>query len=143
MSRLCHSLPSLLLLVALALLTIVAPVSSAQVDTGSPRLSLAAADPSGPGIVRIEGHDFTPGGDVTVYILAYYQGGMDLLETRSVVASDAIFGPNGSADPARGYAPGGTFTETFRGLCATIPVVRAYDQQRGVWSDWLDIDPGC
>jgi hypothetical protein len=143
MIRLRHSLLASLLLAALSLIACSPPVSAAQIDDASPRLAVTAVGTSAPGTVLIQGHDFTPGGDVTVYILAYSQGGMDLLEARSVVAADAIYGPNGSADPALGYVPGGTFSETFRSLCETIPMVRAYDEQRDAWSDWIDIDPGC
>jgi hypothetical protein len=143
MTPLRHSLRSSLLLTVLTLFAIVSPISAAQIDDVSPRLSVTVFETPAAGTLLVEGHDFTPGGEIKVYILAYYQGGMDHIETRSVVAADASFGPNGSADPALGYVPGGTFSETFRSLCRMTPMVRAYDVQRDAWSDWLDIDPGC
>lgn len=48
-----------------------------------------------------------------MYVALYDQWGMELRETRWVTASVTAFGPHGSQDPAKGYAPGGTIEETF------------------------------
>jgi hypothetical protein len=60
-----------------------------------------------------------------------------------VGASEPVFGPNGSQDPASGYVPGNPGREVALNLCGTAVMVRAYDAQTAVWSNMLDVDPGC
>jgi len=33
--------------------------------------------------------------------------------------------------------------EAFLNLCGAQAMTRALDQQSGVWSNWLDVQPGC
>lgn len=64
-------------------------------------------------------------------------------DTMVVGIIEPVFGPNGSQDPASGYIPGNPKDEVALILCGTALMVRAYDAQTEVWSNVLDIDPGC
>jgi len=134
------------LLVALLGLVIVggATASAAHGQTGAsgaastgPNLTGVAAVAQDPGTFTVTGDAFTPGGEV--YVALYDQWGATLHENRSTIAAPVVHGPNGSADPALGFRRGGALSETFGGLCGTTPMVRAYDQQAELWSNWLNI----
>ena len=102
-----------------------------------PTLTGAVAVARAPGTVAVTGEAFTPGG--AVHVALYDRWGETLHETRATAAGAAAFGPNGSADPARGFRRGGDLREAFGGLCGTTPMVRAYDRQAAAWSNWLEI----
>lgn len=118
------------------------------------------------GSVMVMGRNFTPGGEV--YIALYDQWGKQLHETRWVTASDAVYGPNGSQDPATGFSRAGTINAilgaseaiygpngsqdpargyvagaSFPSLCGAEVMARAYDEQTDTWSDLLDINADC
>jgi hypothetical protein len=112
------------------------PEPTTAADVG-PVLTRAEGEGSSTGRITVTGEGFTPGGEV--YIAIYDTWGAVLHETRWATASPAIYGPNGSMDPARGYVSGGSLTQSFGGLCRESVMVRAFDQGSGAWSNWLDL----
>lgn len=177
MNRLQFYRRQLVLMLALAgLVALGSPVAHAEqapqvAPASSPFLSSAASSVQAPGSVLVTGRNFTPGS--RVYVALYDQWGLDLYETRWVTASETIYGPNGSQDPATGFSRGGAIAETFgasptvyglfgsqdpatsydvRGesvsgpfgsLCGTTAMVRAWDMQTEAWSNLLDVQAGC
>ena len=131
---------STLLVLALVLVSVLiggtrsAPTLAAP---GRPTLTNATALVSEPGMISVTGEAFTPGGEV--YIALYDTWGAALHETRWISASQPIYGPNGSQDPARGFISGGNLSESLSGLCGQSVMARAYDQGTGAWSNWLDL----
>ena len=135
-----HSNSFVLALVLLSVLVTGSRSSNAAavaVAPSKPILTSAAPLDAKPGMISVAGEAFTPGGDV--YIAIYDTWGDALHETRWTTASVAIYGPNGSRDPARGYISGGSLTEAFGGLCGQSVMVRAFDQASGAWSNFLDL----
>jgi hypothetical protein len=127
------------------------------------------APPSG--LVAIQGEGFSPGGLVTI---AVYDGeGEDMRQHVWTVASAAVHGPNGSADPAQGYAAAGSIDEVIAiapdtvygpngsqdpaqgysggdharggstGSCSQDLIVRGYDQRTSTWSNPIDVIVSC
>ena len=138
MSRmLSHSSSFLLVLVLLGVAMSGFRSDSATAAEAGPVLTSAAVLTSEPGKISVTGEAFTPGGEV--YLAIYDTWGYALHETRWTRASPAIYGPNGSMDPARGYVSGGSLTQSFGGLCGESVMVRAFDQASGTWSNWLDL----
>jgi hypothetical protein len=157
----------LLVLALLSLALLLGPAASVQAQNAAdgPTLVSAAATFGVTGGVTIAGEGFTPGG--WVYLAIYDQMGATLHETRWTVASRAAgvinFAPGlapeahpiaaASINFVPGLAPeahpvlapvrGGTVREAFAGLCGVRAMTRAYDAQTGVWSNWLDVTPGC
>lgn len=105
-----------LLLVVSLLPQAVVPAASAQV--AAPVLSQARAVTPLSTLLLVEGHGFSPGG--LVYIAVYDRWGVENHAHLWTVASPAVFGPNGSADPARGYTPAGTVHEVIDLLPSTV-----------------------
>src|SRR5688572_21925457 len=136
MSRmLSHSSSFLLVLLLLGVaMTGFRSEPATAADVG-PVLTSAAVLTSEPGEISVTGEAFTPGGEV--YLAIYDTWGSALHETRWITASPAVYGPNGSMDPARGYVSGGSLTQSFGGLCGNSVMVRAFDQGSGAWSNWL------
>ena len=135
------------LLLAVSSLAVLGPATSraaAEVSGGGeasgagPVLTGAAGTGQGPGTVLVTGERFTASGEV--YVALYDRWGAQLHETRWTTAGLAAYGPNGSADPAVGFRPGGAVGEAFGGLCGATAMVRAYDQRTARWSNWLDVD---
>jgi hypothetical protein len=91
-----------------------------------------------PGSIAVTGRGFTPGG--RVYVALYDVWGARLYETRWTAASAAVYGRDGSQDPAAGFVAGGTLRERFAHLCGATPMVRAYDEATTTWSGWLTVD---
>jgi hypothetical protein len=140
MSRmLSHSSSFLLVLVLLGVAMSGFRSDSATAAEAGPVLTRAAVLTSEPGRISVTGEAFTPGGEV--YLAIYDTWGDALHETRWTTASPAIYGTNGSMDPARGYVIGGSLTQSFGGLCGESVMVRAFDQGSGAWSNWLDLTP--
>jgi hypothetical protein len=110
--------------------------SPTAANPAAPVLTAAAA--VAPGSITLTGDGFTPGG--RVYVALYDVWGAKLYETRWTAASLAVYGRNGSQDPATGFAPGGALAERFANLCGATPMVRAYDEATERWSNWLDVD---
>jgi hypothetical protein len=110
------------------------PASAAE---AGPVLVRAEAQASAPGMITVTGEGFTPGGEV--YLAIYDTWGDTLQETRWTTASQTVYGTYLSFDPARGYLSGGAVTESFGGLCGESVIVRAFDQDSGAWSNWLDL----
>ena len=52
----------------------------------------------------------------------------------------AVYGPNGSVEPAGGFRRGGDVGEAFGGQCGTTVMAGAYDSRTARWSHWLDVD---
>lgn len=136
----------------------------------SPLLTRAAAIQNVPGTMLVTGENFTPGG--AVYVGFYDAWGMQLHEPRWVTASAAVYGPDGSQDPALGFIRGGTINAVFgasyvvygpdgsqdpaRGyisassqsgaigsLCGDAVMIRALDAETGAWSNVMDSSPAC
>ena len=53
----------------------------------------------------------------------------------------AVYGPNGSQDPALGFRPGSSVGEAFGGPCRATVVAWADDPRTPRWSGWLGSDP--
>ena len=104
-----------------------------------PILTGAGATAGSPGTVTVTGEGFTVGG--AVYVALYDRWGATLHEHRSTTADRAVYGPNGSQDPAVGFRRGGTLSEAFGGLCGATPMAWAHDRGTARWSNWLDVDP--
>jgi hypothetical protein len=85
---------------------------------GSPVLSIASAVALPSTLLAVQGDKFTAGG--LVYLAIYDRWGTDVHEPVWAVASTAQFGPNGSIDPAQGYAAAGTLREVIDLAPATV-----------------------
>jgi len=83
----------------------------AQSASTLPVISNAVTSAIAPGVIEVSGERFSPGG--LVYIALYDGRGTTLHETRWVASSPAIYGSNGSQDPAQGYVGGGGIRESF------------------------------
>jgi hypothetical protein len=95
--------------------------------------SLRTASPTAiQGSLSVTGERFTTGG--RVYVAIYDQMGAKLYETRWVTATPAI---------AIGPAGGGALSTTFNGLCGADVLIRAYDQDTALWTNWLESAPLC
>lgn len=134
-----------------------------------PILAGTAATNPPSSLIMLNGYGFTPAG--RVYIAFYDQWGVKLQETRWVTASSTVLGSDGSDSIYTGSSSGGTITEAFGAsaavygangsqdpangyvaaslsgdLCGIETMVRAYDQQTARWSSLLDVDSswlGC
>ena len=113
------------------------------VNTVRPGPVLTGADCSGEGqgVLMVTGERFTAGGEVAVVLSA--PGEADPAVIRSTRASQSIFGPNGSTDPARGFRSGGFVGIALESWSHEARMVRAYDVQTGTWSNGLNLDPRC
>jgi hypothetical protein len=90
--------------------------------------AVAASLPSAS--ITVTGNGFTSGG--LVFVALYDQWGNSLEETRWTSASPAVYGPNGSIDPAQGYVAGGELNEVFnRVLGATYGPNGSIDPAQG------------
>lgn len=138
-----------LLLLALMSLMVVgnaaAGAAAAPGNTGSskalPTLSNGSPSPPVAGEVDVRGSDFTPGG--RVFVAIYDRWDKAHFDSRWVRAAAAQYGPNGSQDPALGYVHGGDILASFILPCKSAPMVRAYDEQSGFWTQVMDVSPGC
>jgi hypothetical protein len=92
-------------------------------------------------MIVVTGQGFTPRGDI--YIALYDRWGTRLYETRWVIASETVSGPEGSLDPATVYDEGGVVYASFDHMCFDAVMVRAYDQGTDTWSNLLDVDSTC
>lgn len=90
----------------------------AQSSAVTPVLTSALATSIPFASITVAGKGFTSGG--LVYIALFDQWGKALQETRWTTASPAVYGLNGSMDPALGYAEGGRINEEFAQFRATI-----------------------
>jgi hypothetical protein len=89
----------------------------------------------------VTGEQFTPGGQVDVAV--FVSGDAHPAVRRSIRASQSIFGPNGSTDPARGFKQGGFVGLALGPWCQEAGMVRAYDVHKGTWSNGLNVDLRC
>jgi hypothetical protein len=105
-------------LIFLLLLVSLLPQAAAGAQSTAPILSHARTTAPVSTLLLIEGHGFTPGG--LVYLAVYDRWGVENHAHVWTVASPAVFGPNGSADPALGYVPAGTIQETIDLFAATV-----------------------
>ena len=116
----------------------VAADAPAPARTSGPVLTQVLASAALPGTISVSGEGFSPGGEV--YIAIYDTWGATLHETRWTTASTAVYGANGSLDPALGYRSPGRVSEAFTRVCGAAIMVRAFDQQAAVWTNLLDVD---
>ena len=107
----------LLFLLSVNSLASSSPVN-AQSSSVVPVLSSAVAAAISPGTVSVAGEGFTAGG--LVFIALHDAWGNQLLETRWTSASAAVYGENGSQDPARGFSESGTIRESFELFRVTL-----------------------
>ena len=117
------------------------PLDAITTVTPGPVLTAAACTGEGQGVLLVTGEQFTPGGKVAVVL--FMPGKTDPAVIRSLRASQSIFGPNGSTDPARGFQRGGFVGIALGSWCQEARMVRAYDLQRGTWSNALNVDLHC
>lgn len=132
-----------------------APLSGGAQSVAQPVLTSVTANTALPDSIVVEGHGFTPGGDV--YIALYDQWGLILHETRWVaaggggaireafeIATESIYGPNGSQDPSQPDRRGLTTSELpSSASCPDTLMVRAFDQRANAWSNVLDVEADC
>lgn len=140
MNRMLHHTSVVLTITLFSVLLAVGTVDRSQVSAADagPALTDVSALASSPGTISVSGATFTPGG--AVYVALYDPWGAALHETRWITASQTVYGPRGSTDPALGYRQGGTVRETFDGLCGSTVMVRAFDQETAMWSNWMNVD---
>lgn len=136
----------LLLLAIMSLMVTGSSAASAvSFSTGATRalpvLSNGSPSPPVAGEVDVRGSDFTPGG--RVFVAIYDRWDKTHFDSRWVRAAAAHYGPNGSQDPALGYVHGGDILASFTLPCKSAPMVRAYDEQSGFWTQVMDVSPGC
>ena len=117
------------------------PLDAVNTVTPGPVLTGAACTGEGQGVLMVTGERFMPGGEVEVVL--FLPDTADPAVTRSIRASQSIFGPNGSTDPARGFQSGGFVGIALGSWCQEARLVRAYDVQRGAWSNGPTVDLGC
>ena len=117
------------------------PLDAINTVTPGPVLTGAACTGEGQGVFMVTGEQFTPGGEVAVVLVM--PGKADPAVIRSIRASQSIFGPNGSTDPARGFQSGGFVGIALGSWCQEARMVRAYDFHRGTWSNGLNVDLRC
>jgi hypothetical protein len=99
--------------------------------------------PYAPEILNVIGQGFTPGGPV--YLAIYDQAGRQLYEHRSMFATVALDPYRAAMLNVSGVSPveGGTFNETFTGLCGAAAMMRAEDVVTGVWTSWMTVALNC
>lgn len=114
------------------------PLDTITTVTPGPVLTGASCTGEGQGFLMVTGEQFTPGGEVAVVL--FMPDKADPAVTRAIRASPSIFGPNGSTDPARGFQSGGFVGIALGSWCQEARMVRAYDLQRGTWSNRLNVD---
>jgi hypothetical protein len=117
------------------------PLDAITTVTPGPVLTGAACTGEGQGVLMVTGEQFTPGGEVAVGL--FMPDKADPAVIRTIRASQSIFGPNGSTDPARGFQSGGFVGIALGPWCQEARTVRAYDLQRGTWSNGLNVDLRC
>ena len=117
------------------------PLDAINTATPGPVLTGAACTGEGQGVLMVTGEQFTPGGEVAVVL--FMPDKADPAVIRSIRASQSIFGPNGSTDPARGFQRGGFVGIALGSWCQEAGMVRAYDFHKGTWSNGLNIDLRC
>jgi len=160
------SLLAVTTILLLALLPMQPGMASAQVAP-SQALFMSATVVSVPsGLVAVHGEGFSPGG--LVYIAITGNDGRQVFHDGWTVASDGIYGPNGSQDPAQGYIPTGGIVEVvslasaivygpygsqdrtqtyipgqddawMAALCNHDLDVQAYDAETQTWTERLDL----
>jgi hypothetical protein len=134
----CRSTSFLLVLTFISVLVTGVESSFAAIAPAGPNVTSVLEPELAPGTIMITGEGFTPGG--AVYVALYDPWGIALHETRWTTASQTIYGPRGSTDPALGYRQGGKLNEMFAGLCGATVLVRAFDHQTATWSNWMNVD---
>lgn len=153
-----------LLLASFAYTSVAAPVAAAAVFDPSPVLLFVPSDPFRTGTFVVHGEGFTPGGSVYISIDGAHDE--DASESFWTVASTGAYGPNGSQDPAQGFARAGEIHELivvsdvttygpngsqdpargFHGAnttaCGNVQV-QAFDADSRTWSNQVQLDHPC
>jgi hypothetical protein len=139
--------------------------ASSVVPTLNPVLLIARNDPPQPGVFSIHGEGFSPGGSVYVSVTSTaYPAASESFWT---VATTAVYGPNGSQDPANGYVAAGEIderivleTETVYGpngsqdpaqgyrpadaaICPGQLQIQAFDSETRTWSNRVNALHSC
>jgi len=122
------------------------------------------------GLITIHGEGFSPGGLVRI---AVYDRQTVEMQNIWTVAATAVHGPNGSADPAQGYAEAGAISEVISlfptdtygpngsqdpaqgyskaasqppqdaWACGQDLIVRGYDDRTSTWSNPVEVVMSC
>ena len=100
----------------------------------APRLAAAMMAPGG---VAVSGEGFTAGGQV--FVAVYDDWGAMPAATRWTTASAAVYGLDGSQDPARGFVAAGAIRTSIGEPCGSALMARAYDQSANAWSAAVDV----
>jgi hypothetical protein len=133
-------LAALLAVVGLKRSAIAQEAAPGPVGTG-PTLTGDGAVTETPGTITVVGQSFTPGS--RVYVVLYDQWGNGLSQSRWTSAQSTIYSTDRSQDTAVGFLRAGSINETFSRRCGTTAMVRAYDEETTIWSNWVDIRAGC
>ena len=139
--------------------------ASSVAPTSSPALHLVRNRSPDPGVFAIHGEGFSAGG--SVYLSITSTGRPDLSESFWTVATSAVYGPNGSQDPANGYVAAGViderivlesdtvfgpngsqdpangYRESTAGFCLGNIIVQAFDQDSHSWSNRVSVNLTC
>jgi hypothetical protein len=97
------------------------------------------------GSITVSGEGFTPGG--RTYIAVYDLMGAKLYDTRWTTATRTFDITGSRADVPEAHpitkTAGGELFVQFSGLCGAAVMVRAYDAQTSLWSNFLEVAPYC
>ena len=118
---------ALLFMLALAPLSLI--LVGAQPVSANPLLVNASIVSRPSGQIAIHGEGFSPGG--IVYIAVFDRSGQDVQYNAWAVATEAVYGPNGSSDPAQGYVAAGTINEVIS--LDSSPVYGPHGSQDPAW----------
>ncbi len=154
-----------LVLVLLVALVTITDAAHSPVPSSTLRIATVAHEP---GLVFATGDGFSPGGTVLLTITSELVP--DMSYSIWTTASEAVFGPNGSQDPAQGYVAAGeinTFfalnsgeihgpngsqdpaqgymrgTDWFAVACSAGISVHAFDAQTVSWSNEVQLNVNC
>ena len=141
------------------------PTTASLVTAPHPVLLFAPNRPTQPGVFSIHGEGFSPGG--SVYLSVVSTADPTMAESFWTVASSAVYGPNGSQDPANGYVAAGVISERIvledttvygpngsqdpangyreanDGICPGQLQVQAFDSETRTWSNRVSATHPC
>jgi hypothetical protein len=157
-----------LLSAALILLITLLPqlaTASSVVPTSYPVLLFSRNQAPEPGVFAVHGEGFSPGG--SVYLSVTSTNLPELSESFWTVATSAVYGPNGSQDPANGYIaageidewiavtgetvygpngsqdPANGYRESGAAFCNGNIEVQAFDSESRTWSNQVRVILSC
>ncbi len=141
--------------------------AASVVQTPYPALLSARIVSPQTGLFTIHGEGFSPGGSVYVSVVGNGNDSTGASQSFWTVATSAVYGPNGSQDPANGYVAAGVIDEQISVTGETVfgpngsqdPAngyreasdvtclghfdVQAYDNDSHTWSNQVSITLSC